>query len=210
MTYLQKKVSLKSSSLRYYWRKQIFLCHQAISRYGRLHNKITAFKFSLFWIIAKLGKFFFYKKRVKIKCENVWFIFDELIFATRKFSMFFKTNTIFVKVEFVVNVILAYVSGSSACISFLFPLKLFNFCRFFNLFSFSLVFISKFEKISAGYSFLLFTTAYVYLYLFIFIFLLFTTAYIWLYLFIFLLFTTAYVYLYLFIVIFLLFTTAYV
>ena len=108
---------------------------------------------------------FLYKKRVKIMYENILFISGEIILtqkwkiATRKFSIFFfKTNTIFAKVEFVVNAILEYVS---AWISSFFPFNFFDFCRFFNLCSFPNILIIKFRKISVRYSCLLFTAAYI-------------------------------------------------
>ena len=93
--------------------------------------------------------------------ENICFMSDEKYLQLENFLRFFKTNANFAKVEFVVNMILEYVSWSPACLSFFLPLKSFNFCRFFNLFSFSFIFIKKFQKISVRYSFLLFTTAYI-------------------------------------------------
>ena len=78
--------------------------------------------------------------------ENIWFISVDLIFTTRKFSMFFKINTTLAKVEFVVNGILEYVSGNPACISFFFPLKFFTFCKFLIYFHICLFLVADFRK----------------------------------------------------------------
>ena len=119
--------------------------------------------------MAKLGTckpqcrfyWFLYKKRVKIMYETFDPFLTSKYSQLENFSCFFKTNTLFAKVEFVVNVILEYVSGNPECISFFFPLRFFDFCRFLNLFSFSLIFIEKFQKISVRHGFLLFTTSYI-------------------------------------------------